>query len=217
MNHKFKAVLFDMDGTLIDSMKYHVIAWKQAFAESGYYPDELEFYINEGVKHPKTVRDRLRVLGVDNPDEGTITKIFTRKREIFHEIVDIKPTEGVPELIGALKDKLKLGVVTAGIRIFVDRVLKNFFDGYFDVVVDYESTEKGKPDPEPYLYGAKLAGCPKENILAIENAPAGITSAVEAGLTCWAVCTTLKPEYLSKAHRVFKDFKEIQKAITDCI
>ena len=217
MNQKFKAVLFDMDGTLIDSMKYHVIAWKEAFAESGYYPDELEFYINEGVKHPKTVRDRLKVLGVDNPDEGIITKIFTRKREIFHEIVDIKPTEGVLELIGALKGGLKLGVVTAGIRIFVDRVLKNFFDGYFDVVVDYESTEKGKPDPEPYLYGAKLAGCPKENILAIENAPAGITSAVRAGLTCWAVCTTLEPKYLSKAHRIFKDFKELQKAITDYI
>ncbi len=204
-----------MDGTLIDSMKYHVIAWKQAFAESGYYPEDIEFYLNEGVKHPITVRDRLKKIGVNNPDEETIKKIYTRKREIFDEIVDIQPTEGVPELLDMLKGKVKLGVVTGGIRSVVDRVLARFFNGYFDVVVDYESTEKGKPEPDPYLYGAKLTAFPKENILAIENAPSGITSAVSAGLTCWAVCTTLEPKYLSKAHRVLKDFRELKNTLAE--
>ena len=215
MSRRFKAVLFDMDGTLIDSMKYHVIAWKQAFAESGYYPEDIEFYLNEGVKHPITVRDRLKKIGVNNPDEETVKKIYTRKREIFDEIVDIQPTEDVPELLDMLKGKVKLGVVTGGIRSVVDRVLAKLFDGYFDVVVDYESTEKGKPEPEPYLYGAKLTGFPKENILAIENAPSGIDSAVSAGLTCWAVCTTLEPKYLSKAHRVLKDFRELKNTLAE--
>lgn len=215
MNHRFKAVLFDMDGTLIDSMKYHVIAWKQAFAESGYYPEDIEFYLNEGVKHPITVRDRLKKIGVNNPDEETVKKIYTRKREIFDEIIDLQPTEDVPELLDMLKGKVKLGVVTGGIRSVVDRVLAKLFDGYFDVVVDYESTEKGKPEPDPYLYGAKLTGFPKENILAIENAPSGIDSAVSAGLTCWAVCTTLEPKYLSKAHRVLKDFRELKNTLAE--
>jgi len=215
MSRRFKAVLFDMDGTLIDSMKYHVIAWKQAFAESGYYPEDIEFYLNEGVKHPITVRDRLKKIGVNNPDEETVKKIYTRKREIFDEIVDIQPTEDVPELLDMLKGKVKLGVVTGGIRSVVDRVLAKLFDGYFDVVVDYESTEKGKPEPEPYLYAAKLTGFPKENILAIENAPSGIDSAVSAGLTCWAVCTTLEPKYLSKAHRVLKDFRELKNTLAE--
>jgi len=202
-----------MDGTLIDSMKYHVIAWKQAFAEAGYYPDELEFYLNEGVKHPVTVRDRLKTLGVDNPDEETITRIFTRKREIFHEIADIRPTEGIPELLDMLHGKVKLGIVTAGLQSVVDRVLAKHFNNYFDIIVHYESVKKGKPNPEPYLYGAKLTGLPNENILAIENAPAGIESAIGAGLTCWAVRTTLEAEYLSQADRVFGDFGDMKGAL----
>ena len=217
MKQQFKAILFDMDGTLIDSMKYHVAAWKQAFAESGYYPEELEFYLNEGVKHPITVRDRLKNQGVENPGEEMITKIFTRKREVFHEILTIRPTEGIPELLDMLHGKIKLGIVTAGLQSVVDRVLAKHFNNYFGIIVHHESVEKGKPNPDPYLYGAKLTGMPNENILAIENAPAGIESAVGAGLTCWAVCTTLEPEYLSQADRVFGDFCEMKGALEEFI
>jgi len=202
-----------MDGTLIDSMKYHVTAWTGAFREMGYYPDELDFYLNEGVKHPVTVRDRLLKLGVANPDEALIKQIYTRKREIFDEILDIKPTEGVLCLLNELKGRAKLGVVTGGLKSVVNRVVKQLFNGYFDFIVDYESTEKGKPEPEPYILGAKLTGFPKQNILAIENAPTGIDSAKSAGLNCWAVCTTLEPKYLNRADRIFADFKTLQVAL----
>ena len=207
----FKAVLFDLDGTLIDSMKYHVAAWKQAFAEAGYYPDKTEFYLNEGVKHPITVRDRLKSIGVVNPPETLVTRIYTRKRELFNETADYGPTKGVPELLRELKGKVKLGIVTGSVREVVEKVVSRFFDGYFDFVVDYESTRKGKPDPEPYLAGIKSAGFPASDILAIENAPTGVASALGAGLTCWAVCTTLAPEYLAQADKVFKDFIELKK------
>ncbi len=202
-----------MDGVLIDSMKYHVKAWMKAFAQFGYHPDELEFYLNEGVKHPITVRQRLRKLGIDNPDEETIRKIYTLKREIFEHIADFKPTQGIIGLLDKLKSKVRLGVVTGSVSSIVDRVISKFFNGYFDFVVDYESTERGKPDPEPYLYAIKLSGLPKESIIAIENAPTGIASAVDAGLTCWAVCTTLEAKYLNRAQRVFKDFMEIERAL----
>jgi len=203
-----------MDGTLIDSMTYHVRAWKEAFAEYGYHPDELEFYLNEGVKHPITVRDRLFKLGIVQPDEQTIEKIFMLKRQIFNEIVKVGPIKDVMALLNEIKGKIKLGVVTAGIKVVRDRVISELFEGYFDVVVGYESTQKGKPDPDPYLKGAELIGLPKENILAIENAPMGIKSAVSAGLTCWAVCTTLKPGYLQEAHQVFPGFAELHSKLT---
>ncbi len=202
-----------MDGTLIDSMKYHVAAWTGAFNEMGYYPDELDFYLNEGVKHPITVRDRLLKLGVTDPGEELITKIYTRKREIFDKVLDIKPTDGVIELLNELKGQVKLGIVTGGLKSVVERVVKQLFDGYFDSIVDYESTDKGKPEPEPYILGAKLMGFPKRNILAVENAPTGIDSAKGAGLTCWAICTTLEPKYLSRADKVFADFKALQAAL----
>ena len=202
-----------MDGTLIDSMKYHAKAWTQAFEERGYHPDELIFYLNEGVRHPVTVRKRLKELGIKDFDEKLVEKIYTRKREIFEDILKIRPTEGVMELLDELKGKVKLGIVTGGVRNVTQKVVKQLFDGYFDFVVDYESTERGKPDPDPFLKGAELAGCPKESILAIENAPTGVESAITAGLTCWAVCTTLEPKYLKKATRVLADFHEVKKAL----
>lgn len=202
-----------MDGTLIDSMKYHVRAWMQAFEEMGYHPDELIFYLNEGVRHPLTVRKRLKELGIRDFDEKLIEKIYTRKRQIFEDILEIKPTEGVMDLLEELKGKVTLGIVTGGVRSVTQKVIKQLFDGYFDIVVDYESTEKGKPDPDPFLKGAELAGCPKGNILAIENAPTGVESAIAAGLTCWAVCTTLEPKYLSRATRIFANFHEVKKAL----
>jgi len=110
-----------MDGVLIDSMKYHVEAWIKAFARFGYHPDELEFYLNEGVKHPITVRQRLKNLGVDNPDEETVIKIYTFKREIFDQIADVKPNEGVLDLLDILKGKVKLGVVTAAKGIYAEK------------------------------------------------------------------------------------------------
>lgn len=198
-----QAILFDMDGTLLDSMPFHIIAWKQAFAESGYQPAVLDFYLNEGVKHPIAVRDRLRQLGVTNPDEELVKRIYTRKRQIFEEIVEIKPIPGALDLLSMVKGRVKLGIVTGGVPEVVKQVIDRLFKGYFDIVVDYGSTEKGKPDPEPYLLGAQLAGCPNENILAIENAPTGVASAVDAGICCWAVCTTLEPQYLERAGRIF--------------
>jgi beta-phosphoglucomutase len=92
--------------------------------------------------------------------------------------------------------------------------IKQLFDGYFDFVVDYESTEKGKPDPDPFLKGIELAGVPEDSILAIENAPTGVKSAVTAGVTCWAVCTTLEPKDLDEADRVFNDFSEIKRELS---
>jgi beta-phosphoglucomutase len=213
MKHNFKAILFDMDGTLVDSMNTHIAAWKQAFAESGFYPDELEFYLNEGVKHPITVRDRLKKLGIDNPDEELVRKIYTRKREIFEEIVVMKPTEGVLELLGNLRGRVQLGIVTGGVRSIINKIVPALFDNYFDIIVDYECTEKGKPDPEPYRYALKQIGLPEKNVLAVENAPTGIASAVDAGIECWAVCTTLEPKYLARAQRIFKDFKELGAAL----
>jgi len=209
LKRPLQAILFDLDGTLLDSMPYHIVAWKQAFAEAGYHPGVIEFYLNEGVKHPIAVRDRLRQLGVANPDEELVRQIYTRKRQIFEKIVEIKPIPGALELLSAVKGRLKLGIVTGGVPEVVRKVIDSLFRGYFDIVVDYGSTEKGKPEPEPYLLGAQLAGCPKESILAVENAPTGIASAVDAGLCCWAVCTTLEPQYLERADRIFATLDDV--------
>jgi len=211
---EINAVLFDLDGTLLDSMPYHVRAWKEAFARYGYYPDELEFYLNEGVRHDVTVRDRLRNLGVVNPDPKMVTDIFETKREIFSKIVEMRPLEGALELLTMLRGKVKLGVVTGGVSAVVERVVAELFKGYLDVIVAYESTVRGKPDPDPYDYAIEKMDVPRQRILAVENAPTGIASALGAGLTCWAVCTTLSPRYLSQAHRIFENLHDLGEVLT---
>lgn len=203
-----------MDGVLVSTMKYHVRAWVQAFNEYGFYPEEIPFYLNEGVRHDVTVRDRLRELGVESPSSELIEKIYTRKREVYEKISIISPETGIASILDKLKGRVSMGVVTGGVRPMVQKML-TIFDGYFDFVVDYESTAKGKPDPEPYLYATKISGKPRERILVIENSPTGIASAVGAGLTCWAVCTTLPAQYLSAADRVFENMMQLEKTLFD--
>ena len=207
-----KAVFFDMDGVLVDTMKYHVAAWVGAFNHYGYYPDELPFYLNEGVKHPKTVRDRLGELGIDDVSDELIEKIYTLKRKIYDQTVVIKPTDGVIELLESLRGRVTIGLVTGGIPSVVTRVLQ-LFDDYFDLVVDYDSTTRGKPEADPYILATQKAEVTKDTILAIENSPTGIASAVDAGLTCWAICTTLQPEYLARAHEIFSDFDALKQRL----
>jgi len=198
-----------MDGVLVDTMKYHVAAWVKAFNEFGYFPSELSFYLNEGVKHPVTVRERLAELGIPEVSDELVENIYKLKRKIYDETTQIRPTPGVNDLLTKLKGKVKLALVTGGIPSVVNRVLDQF-DGYFDIVIDYDSTEKGKPFPDPYLCAIQRLGLPAESIIAIENSPTGIVSAVDAGLTCWAICTTLEPRYLGKAQRIFGNIPELQ-------
>jgi len=208
------AVFFDMDGVLVDSMKYHVEAWVKAFNENGFYPKELPFYLNEGVRHDITVKDRLAELGVENASDELIEKIYSRKREIYEKIAVLKPLNGIEAILDRLKGKVIMAVVTGGVPPVVKKTL-SLFECRFDFVVDYESTKKGKPDPEPYLFAAAKAGVPRDRILVIENSPTGIASAVGAGLACWAVCTTLPAEYLKRADRVFDDFRQLECALFD--
>ncbi len=72
---------------------------------------------------------------------------------------------------------------------------------------------KGKPNPEPYLKAVKELNVSKEDCIVIENAPAGITSAKGAGLTCFAVQTSLSEEYLQDADRIFQDIDDVSKFI----
>ncbi len=209
-----EAVFFDMDGVLVDSMKYHVEAWVKAFNEYGYYPKELPFYLNEGVRHDITVRDRLAELGVENPSDDLIKKIYSRKREIYENTVVLRPMNGIIAILNRLKGRAILAVVTGGVPSVVNKTL-SLFECRFDFVVDYESTEKGKPDPDPYLVAAAKSGVGRDRILVIENSPTGIASAVGAGLTCWAVCTTLPAEYLNRADRIFENFNRLEEALFD--
>jgi beta-phosphoglucomutase-like phosphatase (HAD superfamily) len=82
-------------------------------------------------------------------------------------------------------------------------------EGVFEIIITGEMVSNGKPDPEPYLKAVNELNVDKESCLVVENAPAGITSAKSAGLTCFAVQTSLPEEYLKSADKIFGSIADL--------
>ena len=120
--------------------------------------------------------------------------------------------KGIKGFLFELKDRqYNLALVTGTRLEVVKKVLQVGLNDIFKVIVTGESVNKGKPDPEPYEKAVEELGARKEDCIVIENAPAGITSAKNAGLTCFAVQTSLPEEYLKDADRIFRDIDDVSK------
>jgi HAD superfamily hydrolase (TIGR01509 family) len=103
----------------------------------------------------------------------------------------------------------RLALVTGTRLEVVKKVLQMGLDDVFKIVITGEMVSNGKPNPEPYLKAVNELGINKEDCLVVENAPAGITSAKNAGLTCFAVQTSLPGEYLKGADKIFQSIDEL--------
>ncbi|KKM03430.1 hypothetical protein LCGC14_1774540, partial [marine sediment metagenome] len=102
-----------------------------------------------------------------------------------------------------------LALVTGTRLEVVKKVLQMGLDDVFKIVITGEMVSNGKPDPEPYLKAVNELGVNKKDCLVVENAPAGIASAKNAGLTCFAVQTSLPGEYLKDADKIFQSIDEL--------
>ena len=206
-------IIFDMDGVISDSMPFHAKAWKEAFGTIGVDVEDFEIYIREGMKGRETIEDIIKERNLSISQEQ-MEQIYKRKRDAFGRIFEVKLMPGIYELLtGLRKNGHRLALVTGSCLEAAKAVLQNGIEDMFDVVVAGEMVANGKPDPEPYLKAVSMLGVAKENCLVIENAPAGITSAKRAGLTCYAVATSLPKTYLKEADIVFNNIEEV----SDCL
>lgn len=217
-NHSssLRAVIFDMDGVLINSMQYHFTSWKQAFTESNVQFDEHEFrkdiYLFEGKKGNDIARELLiKYSGSKNPSEELINKIVERKKAVFHSKSDqIEPITGVYELLEYLVSrKVPLAVVTGTTRKSAEETLNRLFPNTFQIIVSSSDVARGKPDPLPFLTAVKKLRIQKaDQCLVIENAPLGVISARKAGIPvmCILVDSPLLPKDLEEegALKVFQ-------------
>jgi len=204
-------VIFDMDGVIVDGMPYHVKSWKEALSTIGMSASDLDIYLMEGMTGRETMEVFVKKSEISISDE-TADKIIKLKRKIFNDIFTVKLIKGIKDLLLELKDRqYNLALVTGTRLEVVKKVLQVGLENIFEVIVAGEMVNKGKPDPEPYLKAVDELNATKEDCIVIENAPAGITSAKSAGLTCFAVQTSLSEEYLQDADKVFKDIDGISK------
>lgn len=199
------ALLFDMDGVVLDSFSAHLRAWQETFAPLGVQISHLDLALGEGMPTEPMARlfaEKAR----EKPSAAEIGLLVQRKQELFRRYLQPRPVAGVLQLLHDLAGRgYRLGLVTGGIRGVVDGVLAALGAAeLFEAIVTAEDTAEGKPDPAPYLAAASRLGMPAAACLAIENAPMGIRSARGAGMACVALETTLPAESLQGAKRVFR-------------
>ena len=174
-----KAVLFDMDGVIYDSMPHHAIAWTESMAEAGIQMSVSEAYEYEGMRGVETIGRLFEKQKGIKLNEKHAQKYYDRKSEIFASLGPARKMEGVEELMHLIhSDGLVIGVVTgSGQKSLLNRLEKDF------------PVKTGKPAPDPYLQGLKKCGVEPWEAIVVENAPLGVKAAVAARIFTVAVNT----------------------------
>lgn len=188
-----KAVLFDMDGVLYDSMPNHAIAWQQSMAQFGITMTADDAYATEGARGVDTIRKMVKRQQDRDIDEAEAQKMYDVKSHIFHELPEAPVMPGILDLMHQIQEGgIQIGVVTgSGQKPLIRRILKDFGafvdEGHITTAYD---VRRGKPKPDPYLMGLRKAGLlqPYEAFV-VENAPLGIRAGVAARIFTIAVNT----------------------------
>ncbi len=195
---RLKAVLFDMDGVLYNSMPNHAIAWQQSMATFGIKMSAHDAYATEGARGVDTIRMMVKEQQGRVIDEVEAQRMYDVKTQVFHQLPEAPVMPGVLTLMAQMKAcGMTIGVVTgSGQRPLINRLLVDFAD-YLDerhIITAYDIT-RGKPNPDPYLAGLRKVGelQPWEAIV-VENAPLGVRAGVAANIFTVGVNTGPLPD-----------------------
>ncbi len=208
-----KAVIFDMDGVIVDSMPYHFLAWYEALRPYGVRINCFDVFAKEGERWDKSLRDFFNKAGV-KPTKKLFAEVFRLREKIFRKYFKRFIFEGSEEILHYLKTKCcKIALVTGTPDYEIKRILPAKIYKCFNVIVAGNEVKQGKPHPEPYLKASKLLKIEPRLCVVIENAPYGIESAKRAGMHCVAISTSLSEEFLGRADIIIKDIREIKRII----
>jgi beta-phosphoglucomutase len=186
-----KAVIFDVDGVLVDSYQAHYQSWQLACGERG-----LEMTLDRFVAtFGRTSREIIVELWGDKfTTPAAVARLDDRKEELFRDILrsDFPGMDGAAELIDDLhRAGFKLAVGSSGppdnVNLVLDRLQRR---AAFQGVVTGVDVQRGKPDPQVFLLSAQRAGVAPQHCVVIEDAPVGVAAAHAAGMKCVAIAST---------------------------
>jgi len=203
-NRRLDAVLWDMDGVIVDTYEGHFVSWKQALDEVGQGYDEDIFRRTFGMNN----RLIMATVYGRELEEDFIQKVSDRKEEIFRRDIKgkVQTLPGVLDWLDCFKGMgLKQAVASSAPQANIDALLDELkIRGYFQAEAA-GATLRGKPDPAVFLLAAQMLDVDPNNCLVIEDSIAGVEAAKRAGCQCVAVLTTNPASALTQADLIVKD------------
>ncbi|TPD68323.1 beta-phosphoglucomutase [Flavobacterium microcysteis] len=207
---KTKAFIFDLDGVIVDTAKYHYLAWQKIANQLGieFTPEH-----NEELKGVSRVRslELILQLGKIEASQDDKDKWLTQKNEDYLSyLVDMDESElltGILPVLRYLKEKkqlIALGSASKNARPILE---KTGIIHYFDAIVDGNDVSNAKPDPEVFLRAAELLNTTPENAIVFEDSVAGIQAANIANMTSIGIG---EAKILHEADYIFPDFTHIE-------
>ena len=222
MMKNIRAVFFDMDGVLFDSMPAHAKSWETVAKQFGFDLPYEEVFMNEGRTGFSTINMLMQRTHGRDATQQEIDDIYEAKCQEFNKYPEAPQMPGAMELLTKLQRKgLALYVVTgSGQPSLLERLRLNF-PGIFrpERIISSKDVKHGKPHPEPYLMALDRAGVEANEAVVVENAPLGVRSARAAGIFTVAVNTGPLPNValeaeganvvLSTLHELCRDWEKI--------
>ena len=214
-----KAIFFDMDGVIYDSMGHHSVAWNKAFADLGLdFPLE-QVYMNEGRTGSSTIQLFFREKLGRKATDAEIRHIYAKKSELFEMMPKPVPIEGIARFMERLiQNNVAIWVVTGSAQ---EQLLDGLCVDFLGLVqkekiVSANHVKHGKPNPEPYLMALSKSGYTADEVAVIENAPLGVQSAKAAGIYTIGINTGILTDQIlwhSGADVVVKEMSQVERLI----
>jgi beta-phosphoglucomutase len=207
--NNIKAIIFDLDGVLVDTAKYHYLAWRKLAVELNIDFSEEDNERLKGVSRMKSL-DIILEIGCITLDNVTKLDLAQKKNSWYVEYISkLTPDDILPGVIPFIKSiknsniKIALGSASKNSMLILNKLnLTN----YFDAIIDGTKVSKAKPDPEVFLKGAEALKVLPCQCIVFEDAEAGVEAAINAGMHCIGIGSE---NILKKADLIFSGFTDI--------
>lgn len=207
-----KAILFDFDGVLVQSMEDHYLGWKKALKKYGIEMSQEELFMMEGQGVKAIANEISRKYNLPIEDTSAIIK---NKQKYYNKIKKYRYYPNLLDVLTWAKEKnLLQGIVTGGDRQRVLETLGSFgIQDFFTVIITGDEVSETKPSPRPYLLAASELNVKPAECVVVENAPLGIRSGKAAGMKVIAITTTLNAHHLREADVVVANFSDLLRTL----